>query len=188
VPDSEGNGVEQSTRPLGEVIRDVGKAVAEGQQDLDGDPYDNYRHAAVAARTRTHADAIPVQRGDCRRGVRPLVRRRPDRHGEQKAGGPVPRRHQRGPPLASIPRRGQHDGELSARLVPVPTPPSLGPATVEAGAVGGESEENETETETGDGDESGPENPNDDSGFEPTDAVDDADDETDETDETEPDS
>jgi hypothetical protein len=45
MPDSDGNRAEQITRPLGEVIRDVGKAVAEGQQDLDRDLHDMYRRA-----------------------------------------------------------------------------------------------------------------------------------------------
>ena len=43
MPNSDENGVERITRPLGDVIRDVGKAVAEGQQDLDRDLHDRYR-------------------------------------------------------------------------------------------------------------------------------------------------
>jgi hypothetical protein len=42
MPDSHGNEVERITRPLGEVIRDVGKAVAEGQQELDRDLHRMY--------------------------------------------------------------------------------------------------------------------------------------------------
>jgi hypothetical protein len=46
MPDSDGTEVERITRPLGEVIRDVGKAVAEGQQELDKDLYRMYRQDA----------------------------------------------------------------------------------------------------------------------------------------------
>jgi hypothetical protein len=46
MPNSHGNEVERITRPLGEVIRDVGKAVAEGQQELDKDLHRMYRQDA----------------------------------------------------------------------------------------------------------------------------------------------
>jgi hypothetical protein len=46
MPNSDGDGVERITRPLGSVIRDVGLAVADGQQQLDDRLFDQYREHA----------------------------------------------------------------------------------------------------------------------------------------------
>ncbi|WP_380680083.1 hypothetical protein [Salinigranum sp. GCM10025319] len=46
MPNSHGDGVERITRPLGAVIRDVGLAVADGQQQLDDRLLDQYREHA----------------------------------------------------------------------------------------------------------------------------------------------
>ncbi|WP_152039635.1 hypothetical protein [Salinigranum salinum] len=43
MPNSDGDDVERITRPLGDVIRDVGLAVAQGQQDLDEELHKVYR-------------------------------------------------------------------------------------------------------------------------------------------------
>jgi hypothetical protein len=46
MPSRDGDGAERITRPLGSVIRDVGLAVAEGQQQLDDRLLDQYREHA----------------------------------------------------------------------------------------------------------------------------------------------
>ena len=46
MPSRDGDDAERITRPLGSVIRDVGLAVAEGQQQLDDRLLDQYRNHA----------------------------------------------------------------------------------------------------------------------------------------------
>lgn len=46
MPNGDGKNIEQITRPLGTVIRDVGLAVAEGQQQLDDRLLTQYREHA----------------------------------------------------------------------------------------------------------------------------------------------
>jgi hypothetical protein len=71
--------------------------------------------------------------------------------------------------------------KISARLVPVPTPPSFGPATVEGGTTdeGTDTPGTEPADEDETGAESSSDDADDDSAFEPADTVDDTTDETD---------